>query len=245
MITLTKEESCFFDESLKVFEAGDYADTDNVLVCHINDLTNPIAAYQAYYVKYGIMFPEQQVVNVNFKINNSQESPVNIDYNIFGFHKKRTIVKGELIKVEYYRNFDEISNAYSDLILTESRQYYRDFIGLVKKRKLSICWNLIDESTGMTNSYIKYYSPEESIDEGIERRNNIISEAKVCMLSMMMTKFGQTGRMYAFDFLSSLKNEITLYIDGYTAPLLSGIQESTKVYINNDEKLVLIDKLTI
>jgi hypothetical protein len=131
------------------------------------------------------------------------------------------------------------------LVVTEKRIYKRDFIGLVQNRIQTTCWYLSDDSMGLEKSFIKYYSPSESIEEGVDRRGNIISDTKITMLTIMMTKFGQTGRNYAFDFLNSLKVEVGLFLDGYTAPLLSGINTSTKSYINSSEKAVLIDKLTI
>ena len=146
-----------------------------------------------------------------FKINKSWDSPEILDYDISGFHKKRTIIKGELICIEYYKNYDGVS--YTDLVVKEERVYIRNNIGLVQHRILTITWYLEDNSIGLVKSNMKYYSPSESIDEGITRRTNIINDAKAYTLSII-------GQTYGFDFMTILKPQIDLYIQGYKQPCI-------------------------
>ena len=126
-----------------------------------------------------------------FKLNNSFSSPEIIDYDILGLHKKRVIVKGELKTIEYYQKYD--GTTYSDLIVKETRTYTRDSIGLVAQRTLTSEWYLKDETVGLLTTNIKYYAPNEAIEEGITRRNNIIADAKIYCL-------GTIGQSYGFDF---------------------------------------------
>jgi len=179
---------------------------------------------------------KSEYVNLQYKINDTVTDPSNINYDILGFHKKRTITFGELIKVEYFRNYDGIT--YSDLILEEFREYKRDADGLVQNRNLTIKWFLTDDTVGGIKNTIKYYSPQESIDEGISRRGNVISDTKSYTLE-------QIGRLYSFDLLSSVKLEIDLFMDGYTEPLRDAITNSTKTYLTTDIKNGIIEKLRL
>ena len=48
-----------------------------------------------------------------------------------------------------------------------------------------IKWYLEDDSIGMEKTTTKYYSLVEAIDEGIERRNNMIAATKLIILAML------------------------------------------------------------
>ena len=163
----------------------------------------------------------------NFKLTGTVASPVDLDYDIYGLHKKRTIVAGELILVEYYRNFD--GTTYSDLILTESRAYTRDVNGLVQYRNQNTKWHLEDGSVGVEKDTIKYYSPQESVDEGMTRRGNIIANAKLYVLSQVGLADGQ-------DFLASVVTEVSLFVNGATQPLRDAVAATTKAYMTQTIK---------
>ena len=94
MIYLIKNQQLISDQNLIVFEGGTYNEEDLVPVCDINNPNLPICSYQAFYINngynYGAEIPERK-----FKIG-SYVDPSIIDYNILGFHKKRTITFGEL-----------------------------------------------------------------------------------------------------------------------------------------------------
>lgn len=171
-----------------------------------------------------------------FKIHNKHSSPENLDYDIYGFHKKRTIVFGELITVEYYRNYN--GTTYSDLILKETRTFFRDAVGLAQYRIQTTEWYLEDESIGCRKTTTKYYSPQESIEEGVIRRGNIIANAKIYTLS-------QLGQEYSFDLLTSVKSEIGLFLDGRTQPLRDAVNASTKPYLNSTIKAGIIENLRL
>lgn len=166
--------------------------------------------------------------NLVYKINDSTSSPERIDYDVLGFNKKRTITKGELRAVEYYRNYTPSSNTYSDLVVSEFREYFRNAYGLATHRVQTSHWILNDDTTGLTKTFIKYYSQTESIQEGIDRRTNIIDEAKVCVLNII-------GQAYGFDFLTGVKSYIELYKDGYRPPLIDAISASTKNYMGTKQ----------
>ena len=171
-----------------------------------------------------------------FKINDSFEDPSNLDYDILGFHKKRTITFGELRLTQYYRNYDGVTH--SDLIVEETRDYTRDVNGLVQHRVQQSKWYLKNGSIGETKTTTKYYTLPEAIQEGLDRRGNIISQTKAYVLS-------QIGQLYSFDLLTSVKNEIQLFLDGYTQPLRDAITNSTKPYLNQTIKDGIIENLRL
>ena len=177
------------------------------------------------------------IASIPFKITGSVADPRDIDYNIKGYFKKRTVVKGELRTIEYYESYDFSGNTYNNLILRESRLFTRDALGIVKSRNMTIEWFLIDDTVGVTKQQMKYYSQDEEIQEGLDRRNNMISAAKLKLLSELKAVFGEpTNQNYAFDLLLSVSTQMNYYKEGYTQPLRDAINASTKPYLTQTIK---------
>ena len=140
-----------------------------------------------------------------FKLNNSCESPENIDFSILGLHKQLIIApSGFLTDVNYWKSYD--GQIYSDLYVHEKREFtVDDASGLAITRKMTISWYLTDDTIGYTRVYpLKYYDKVQSIQEGIARRNNVIDKAKVYCIDTL-------GLAYGFDLQDSLKNEIYIF----------------------------------
>ena len=173
--------------------------------------------------------------NTKFKINNSWDSPENLNYDIIGLHKKRTIIVGELRSVEYYSTYDGIS--YSDLVVLEERVYTRDTNGIVLYRTLTVTWYLVDGSVGLIKTTTKYYNSTESIDEGITRRTNIIDTGKLYIINAV-------GQVDGFDLLISTGTLIQIYVNEYRAPLISYIAGATQSYLTSQMKTDIINILT-
>jgi hypothetical protein len=182
-----------------------------------------------------------------FKINNSYNSPYNDNYDIMGFHKYEYIEmadmsrKGELSKVEYYRNLNgdpnNVSN-YSDLILTEYRVYTRDpNTALLIYRDQTTTWNLTDGTTGETKTQRKFYQLKDSIEEGITRRDNITSYAKLYLL-------GQIGLANGQQLLADLTPYISVYLQGNHQPLLDAVSASTEPFMTPTIKATTVSILT-
>ena len=182
--------------------------------------------------------------NARFVINDSISDPSMIDYDILGFNKKRTILNGELRLVEYYKNYDASAKTYSDLVVVETRDYFRDEIGIAQYRNLSSNWILTDGTTGLTINSTKYYTPEEGIQEGLDRRGNMIGFAKTALLSGLKEIYGEpTNQTYAFDLLLGVKTQIDYFIQGYTQPLRDAVSASTKPYMTVGIKEAIIQQL--
>jgi hypothetical protein len=159
----------------------------------------------------------------NYKLTDNVEEPIDLDYDIYGLHKNRTFNQGELQQVDYYRNYN--GETYSDLVVSESRTYQRNVMGLVEYRTQVSTWYLTDDSVGCTKTTIKYYNIQEAMQEAETRRSNLLSNAKLYTAS-------QVGMENALDFMKAVNNEISLYIQGEQDSLLNAIQASTKPYLN-------------
>lgn len=173
-----------------------------------------------------------------FKINGSYKSPENEDFSILGLHKEEIISSsGFLTDVKYWKHYD--GTTYSDLWVHEKREYtVDDASGLAITRKMTINWYLTDNTVGYSRVYpLKYYNKVQSIEEGITRRNNILAKAKVYCIDNL-------GLNYSFDLLNSLKVYIDLFSNGYTQPLRTAVQDSTKSYLTQVEKDAIISILT-
>jgi hypothetical protein len=181
--------------------------------------------------------------SANYKLNGSTQDPRNLDYDIFGLMKKRTIVKGELVKVEYFRNFE--NNEYSDLVVEENRTFVRDSIGIIQSRDILIKWFLEDDTVGCTKEWTKYYNSDEAIQEGIDRRKNMISVAKTTLLRELALIHGvPINQSYAFDLLLSVSTQMKYFEEGYTQPLRDAISASTKPYLTESIKTAVVTELT-
>jgi hypothetical protein len=172
-----------------------------------------------------------------FKINNSHDSPENIDFSIYGLHKEEVISSsGFLTDIRYWKEYDGVT--YSDLWVHEHRDFSVDVNGLAITRTMVIEWYLTDDTIGYTRTYpLKYYNKQQSIEEGISRRNNVLSKAKVYCIDTL-------GLNYSFDLLYSLKANIDLFSQGLTSPLRAAVEASTKPYLTQEIKDAIVAILT-
>lgn len=232
-----------YNEELKdlMYNGGTYELIDNSIDLTIN-YYKPLVREEMYNLLSDNI--KSGYTNSQFKINNSIEDPSEIDYDILGFHKKRIIIKGELRQVEYYKNYIPSSNTYSDLVVSEFRDYTRDEIGIAQYRNQTSNWILNNNTTGLTKSFIKYYTPKEGIQEGIDRRNNMISFAKTALLDGLKDIYGEpANQTYSFDMLTSVRTQMDYFVQGYTQPLRDAVSASTKAYLTVGIKEAVIEQL--
>lgn len=185
------------------------------------------------------------ITKTPFKLTDETIDPSDINYDIYGLQKRRVITSGELRQIDYFRSYDFDTDTYSDLVLTEYRTYIRNSIGIVQYRNLSIDWYCTDDSIGKTKETRKYYTVEEAIQEGIDRRSNMIAFAKTTLLDELEAVVGApTNQSYAFDLLLSVKTEMDYFVQGYTQPLRDAVNNSAKPYLTSDIKVAVVAQLT-
>lgn len=191
--------------------------------CLLTDLLSPMEIEQIE--AQLILFNKSQL----FIMTNSSKDPQFLDYELYGLDKVKTIVKGELVNVQYLRE--------GELAVEESRVYHRNAYGVVQYKTTVVNWFKYGGTIGISKTWDKYYPPEDAIQEGVDRRNNIVNDVKFYLLDML-------GQSYSFDMLLSMKTEIQYYLDGYRDPLILKVQQSTKPYLTPEIKLAVVEKLT-
>lgn len=148
-----------------------------------------------------------------------------IDYDLRGYHKKRTFVYGELKVVEYYKYYSMLSNTYTGLVVREERKYVRDTnTGLCYAREMSIYWYLNDGSVGHSiMNRMKFLSFSESMQELRDRRTNLFSDAESAMLYLLNESFPDAAitMSKAVALKQAIKKEKDLYIDGVAEEVLA------------------------
>lgn len=149
------------------------------------------------------------LLDMNVKTNN----PEIVDYDILGLFKKQTFVKGDLILVEYFLNYNEVTNVYSGLAIKEERTYYRVDTRL-RKREMTISWYMSDGTVAFSKFNTKFYSVLDSGQYGIDRRRNIIEEIKIIVVYLIMVT-EQTDRQGAENLGMPMLAEINDYINYY------------------------------
>jgi hypothetical protein len=168
----------------------------------------------------------------------SDHPPIDVNYDIMGYAKKRTFNQGELTRVEYYDKFNPTANTYSDLVVVENRTYYR-INQLLNSRIINIAWILDDGvTTGYTKTTYKNYTPLEAIQAGQSRRQNVIADLEINVIGLLMQLgTGGTGtttlnslqaQMSGAPFLSTYNAQISKFIQGFEEDIKDAIAADTQ-----------------
>ena len=173
------------------------------------------------------------------RIRNQSVPPYDIDFSNFWFHKKRTLVKWEVTKIQHYAEYDWTT--YENLIVEETNTYTRNPVTwYVQYRDKSIVW--FDESGNPSEPKTsrKYYNNAEAIDEGEIRRTNIINETKInAITAILITEFGGnpasfvTAENIGKSFVTDVTMEIQQYKDWIRQPLHTAIANATYDWMDN------------
>lgn len=159
------------------------------------------------------------------KAEASQKHFHNIDYSgkdlTINLIPKRTIVKGEVQKVDWYSEVD-VALQPSNLVLTVDVTYTRTGSGFAIYRTVKRTWINNDESENTeTKNTMKYYvvNPSEAIDEGMKRRGLIIRELQMPILTGMqqvLIPLGYSEDTVLFkgrDFLDKYEPSFRKFVD--------------------------------
>lgn len=114
----------------------------------------------------------------------------NIDYKkelVRSLIPKRTVVQGEVTKVDWYSTLDE-NMALNDLILTVEVNYNRDSSGFASFRSTDRKWinrdGSINEEIKTTQKYY-FVNPSDMITEGYKRRKLLVQSIQIPTLTFM------------------------------------------------------------
>jgi hypothetical protein len=161
---------------------------------------------------------------------NVSEPPLEVDY-ITGLktklHRKQTMLRGEVQQELFYKNFD--GTTYSNLVVKELHTYVRDSFGFCKSRITTVSW-IYEDDTECTikKTWTKYYDNLQMIEEGIQRRSNIVKslQPKVLgLLQMTMSASEQPNIIpYGRAFLSAMKDSFENFTNHSDRSLYTDLQ---------------------
>lgn len=197
--------------------------------------SSELAVVQEYKLdKYYAIYDYINTIPITYDV---VEAPLDYNYNILNLHKKKYYDQGELINTEYYGVYDFPTDSYSKIILHEENKYYR-VNEMVHKIETTICWHHNDGTTGTTKTLTKYFTQQESIRLGEERRRNVISNVKLGVLGLIMQTSGVTkpeAEALGFAFIQEYNEAINVYIEGALQFLYGAVlNDINHSWLNNE-----------
>jgi len=122
---------------------------------------------------------------------NLYEAPVDLDYTsglTRRLHAKRTIVLGEVTNVQWYADYNDSTDTFSDLIIDVSVTYTRNAMGLPLYRDTVRTWYLEDGTAASpTKTTRKYYRGNERTDELERRAKNAVAMMNTIGLGLIIS----------------------------------------------------------
>lgn len=199
-----------------------------------------------------------KIFEKKFKARDSITDITNEDYNIYGLHKKEYFdTNGDLVKLEYYTEYDLSTKVFGGLAIKEDRVYLRSAsTGLLDTRTTTITWFDVDggEAEIKTN-IVKYYSAKKGFTANKRARMNIIDKASMYLYQELMIANGgdtATTAIQVDDFGTLTDAAQSKYIKSNTQDLMDIIINSTdntkpeyRSYITEAMKAALLSILDI
>lgn len=145
--------------------------------------------------------------------------PMDVDF-ITGLntklHRKCSIVKGEIKSEEFFAYYDGVT--YSVPVVKETHVFTRDSLGFAKSRTTTVEWymecGLLSEKK---KSWVKYYDPLQMIEEGIDRRGNIVKFLQPAILQVLFSSVqpSEYGNVVLWGraLLNELSDEFNNFVD--------------------------------
>jgi len=133
----------------------------------------------------------------------------------------RTVTKGEVTQVDWYKSLDE-NNAPQDKVIRVEVVYNRDASGFAISRTTTRTWINIDESDNEENKIThKHYfvNPSDQIDEGVKRRSLLVKSIQFPVLQGMMEVLMPLGFdkgtviLKGRDFMDEYETEFNKFVD--------------------------------
>ena len=149
---------------------------------------------------------------INNPRGNHSEPPFGVDY-VTGLttklHRKQVMVKGEVQQELFYVNYN--GTTYTDLVVKETHVYSRDAMGFAKFKTTIITWIYEDDTEcEQKKTWVKYYDNLQMIEEGIQRRSNMIKALQPKVLGLLQMTLPPEEQpnilIYGRGFLSQMKD---------------------------------------
>lgn len=152
--------------------------------------------------------------------------PTSMDYDLLPLYKKRIHDKGQLIRNEHYLNYDQNTEDYQTLCISEDFNHiYDPNLKLIRRTINTIKWYYASGEVGATKTMNKFYTLEDAIAHEEQVRKRVLDTAKLVI-------WANLGPINSFTLLTSLEKEIDLYEKGFKTPLVSWWQNTTDPMVN-------------
>lgn len=148
----------------------------------------------------------------------------NIDYKkelIHALIPLRTVTRGEVTKVEWFKSFDAEMKP-TDLIIKVDVEYSRDTTGFATSRVTTRTWINEDgtdnEELKTTNKYY-FVNPSDMIDEGLRRRKLLVNSIQIPTLTFMSEALMPLGYeqgavvLLGREFMDDYENDFNKFVD--------------------------------
>ena len=174
---------------------------------------------------------------INFRISGMPFLNKDQDFRLLGLFVKKIFDKGFLIRKEFYKT--RINGVYSDLAVTDEYNYVTDpNTGQVTYRDEIISWILENGVAGEIKTIRKHYDVQNSIEELVHRRQNIVSDMKIYGMSLMVNNPNAAALQTAFVNLEAT-GAVRLYEQGIKQPLLDAIAAVDAALLTAEQKQIL------
>lgn len=176
------------------------------------------------------MSERNRLYGKNFRITGDKEDPRELNFNIYGLHKKETKdANGDIILIELFMNYDFENGTFSDVAVEELRTYVRDLAtGLLTKRITNIKWYDVDGNVQSEKIGVeKFYSSAKGFQANKRARQNILDQASMYFYSQLIANDPLTAEANVDDFEGLTDSAQSKYVKSNTQPLLDIIANST------------------
>lgn len=231
----------FFSGKLEIIDNNNVIIYDNKIFDTIWSFWKPINVQKDLNPNYYLLYDYLTYDAIIGKYYDFSQAPQSVDYikdvNI-RFARKETFTRGFLTNVEYFESSTTGENNityYTKPILNVNMKYHINDIGYVEYRETKRKWVRADGlySTEYKTT-TKKYNGIMSREEAIQRRNNIINQLIIDIVSIAysayyLTKTFNEVELMVLPLLDSLENETNKYIKGNLQPLILGIMNADTV----------------
>jgi hypothetical protein len=162
-----------------------------------------------------------KIFQIDAVMNSGVNSPQMVNYRHIGLFKKEIQEKGLLISIAFFKYFE--NGVYLDLIVKEEYSYIEQpplYVGMTTTVK----WFDLDDNVSFEQPFTYMFLPNEIIEFGIKKRNNVLSNAK-------LYAFQQLG-VNAYTLLDNCQAQMSIYVQGNSAPLIAEVNAQVGIVPN-------------
>ena len=165
----------------------------------------------------------------------------NQDYRLNGYHKEKIYDdKGDVVQVNFYKNYNPVTETYTQLKVRENRTVERDATtGVPNKVTVDIEWFKSDETTVIAGKQLeKYINGFDGQQMNQNARVNLVTKAQGYLLQSV-------GLENTKELGEDVGIERSAYISGTTQSLIDAVNNSTRPYMTAEVKATVTAILNV